>query len=95
MTTTLSPRLVVSDANGVYIPQIYVEGMTEADAEQLNVRYEDVVTCQEGPDNEWYWEAWQNILDKAEFTDEQGVSWYLHQDGDLWECPDGYVWDQI
>lgn len=43
--------------------------------------------------NEWYWEAWQNILNNYKWTEiikntrvEQTFS--LHQDGDLWAIPD-------
>jgi hypothetical protein len=90
-------RLILSDARGVYIPRDFCEGMTESDAQRISVDWQDVQCCQKGPDweddkgqtiyNEWYWEAWQSILDSAEFTDDKGITWHLYQDGDVWECP--------
>jgi len=78
-------RLVLSDANGIYIPQMYCESITEEDAEDMKVNWEDVQVCQSGPDAELYWEAWQTICDAAEITDDNGDEWRLLQNGDLWE----------
>ena len=36
------------------------------------------------PENEWYWEAWHEVLDKAQYIDNQGNIYRLYQDGDLW-----------
>ena len=58
----------------------------------MNIDTSDLAACQDGPDNDWYWEAWDNILNNAEHTDSQGITWRLHQDGDLWEVPDGFEW---
>ena len=75
-------ELLLADRNGVYIPKYFVEQY----ADMWDVNYEDRETCALGPDvdNEWYWEAWQNILDSATYIDEQGKIWHLWQDGDLW-----------
>lgn len=35
------------------------------------------------PDNQFYWETWQEVLDKAYFIDTQGNQFTLYQDGDL------------
>jgi hypothetical protein len=75
------PNLVLSDSHGIYIPQMYC------------VDFKDVQICQAGPDHEWYWEAWQSILDDAHIVSD-GITWRLHQDGDLWEVPDGYEWPE-
>jgi hypothetical protein len=82
-------RLIVADNWGVYIPQRFCEGMDSADSARLNVDHADVLVCQAGPEQEWYWEAWQNILDSATVTDSNGQEWGLYQNGDLWECPIG------
>lgn len=39
-------------------------------------------------DNEFYWETWQEVLDKAYFIDTQGNKFTLHQDGDLFAICD-------
>ena len=35
------------------------------------------------PDHEDYWEAWDTILCDAEYIDENGDTWVLYHDGDL------------
>jgi len=75
-------RLILADAYGIYIPQMYVSGITEADCEALNVDWADVQTCQAGPDQEHYWDAWMAICDSAEWN-ENGDAWHLVQNGDL------------
>ena len=83
-------RLLLSDSHGVYIPQIYCEQLTEDDAANMGVEWSDVVCCQSGPDQEWYWESWQAILDSAEIIEpatlkEDESHWRLIQNGDLWQ----------
>jgi hypothetical protein len=34
-------------------------------------------------EDEEYWQAWEKVLDNAFFVDEQGKTWTLYQDGDL------------
>lgn len=83
-------RLLLSDSHGVYIPQLYCQSLSEEDAKEMSVSYEDVLTCQSGPDEEFYWDAWQGILDSAEITEpatlkEEEIVWRLIQNGDLWQ----------
>jgi hypothetical protein len=87
------PCLVCDDQWGIYIPQRWCDGITESDCAALGIDWHDVETCQSGPDEEWYWEAWQSILDSAAMTDDNGTTWRLYQDGDLWEVPDGFSFD--
>lgn len=84
-------RLILSDGHGVYIPQLFCAGIDATDAERMGINFTDVQCCQAGPKprNEWYWEAWQAILDSAAVVDANGVRWLLYQDGDLWEYPEG------
>lgn len=91
---TPQPALVLLGAHGVYIPQLWCDGMDKADAERIGVSWDDVETCLAGPDTEWYWDAWQSILDSASMVDQHGIQWTLHQDGDLWEVPAGFSFDQ-
>lgn len=88
-------RLLISDRHGIYIPQVYCQQLTEDDAAEYGVQWSDVVCCQSGPDQDWYWESWQAILDVAEW-EEDGETWCLHQNGDLWairadvDLPEGF-----
>jgi hypothetical protein len=93
-TTAAEPALVVSDVHGIYIPQIWCSDITEPDCAALQIQWSDVQTCQAGPDQEWYWEAWTAILDYCSFTDARGIVWTLHQDGDLWEVPEGFTFEE-
>ena len=77
-------RLLLSDSNGVYIPQLYCQSLSEEEAEESGISWQDVLTCQSGPDEELYWEAWQQICDSAEWK-EDGEMWRLLQNGDLWQ----------
>lgn len=75
-------QLLLSDSHGVYIPKLYCESLAKSDAKELGVPWEAVETCQHGPDEEHYWEAWQEILNSA-CWEENGADWVLVQNGDL------------
>ena len=77
--------LMMSDSYGVYIPHHFLDcrigwhGIAPEDAEIIA----------QGPDHEWYWEAWDSVLNNAFWIDAEGHRFTLHQDGDLWAiCPD-------
>lgn len=90
-------RLLLSDSYGIYIPQVYCDGLSAEDAEAMGVDWQDVQICQSGPDSdqsgpdsELYWDAWQSVLDSAEITEpatlkEEESVWRLVQNGDLWQ----------
>lgn len=75
-------KLLLSDSHGTYIPQIYCSDITEEDCEDLSISWEDVKVCQQGPDSELYWDAWQSILDSAEYEEDR-IMWRLVQNSDL------------
>lgn len=85
---------LLSDARGIYIPRDFVESFSieckEEDKESAKagkawqgISAQSVIDCQD-PDNEWYWDSWIDILDRAYWLDENGNKWSLLQDGDLW-----------
>jgi hypothetical protein len=76
-------QLLLGDSHGRFIPQLYCSDISEDDCEDFSISWEDVRLCQSGPDEELYWEAWQSILDSAEY-EEGGEMWRLLQNGDLW-----------
>jgi hypothetical protein len=76
-------QLLLCDSHGIYIPKLWSWGVSEDDCEDFSISWEDVKLCQSGPDEELYWEAWQSILDSAEY-EEGGEMWRLLQNGDLW-----------
>ena len=79
-------NILLNDSRGVYIPQCFAESF---DTNEWSVRAEDADILKAGPDHEWYWEAWDNALNSAVFTDDDGMQWRLWQDGDLFAiCED-------
>lgn len=86
------PILYLSDSRGVYIPRDFA---AETRPECIKgARPEDLAILADGPDSEWYWDAWAAICDNATVTDhDTGVTYTLHQDGDLWLLPPGWSVD--
>lgn len=74
-------ELLVSDNRGVYIPQTFAENFDLS--VWKNIDPKDIETLKEGPDAEWYWEAWESVLNSASYV-KNGQAWFLYQDGDLW-----------
>lgn len=82
--------LILSDNRGQYIPRDFIcDTFNEIDVdhcaawgltESNKTQWQDAAH----PAREWYWEAWQWILDNAKFTDSNGDVFTLYQDGDLW-----------
>jgi hypothetical protein len=73
-------NLVLSDIRGVYIPRDFVNNF-DLDKWHIDTKYIDFLSS---PDNEFYWEYWDEVLSNAYFIDESGNKWYLWQDGYLW-----------
>ena len=73
-------ELLLNSARGVYIPQNFVECF---DANEWHLSQYDVKELS-NPANEFYWDAWNSVLDTAYFVDNEGNKWTLFQDGDLW-----------
>lgn len=82
--------LLLSDARGVYIPRDFAQGF---DFEKWGVSEEDATILAQGPDHEWYWETWENVLNTADFELE-GWTYRLHQDGNLWAYCDDLMSDE-
>jgi hypothetical protein len=75
-------QILLSDSHGIYIPQLYCSSLDKTDCANLSIDWNDVQVCQSGPDAPTYWDAWQSILDAAEWN-ENGNEWRLYQSGDL------------
>lgn len=83
--------LLCDGHHGVYIPQLMAWRLYDAG---WTVNPDDVTVCDAGPDDFDYWETWAHILDNATFTDENGYTWQLYQDGDLWAVCDNLMTDE-
>ena len=71
-------QLLIPDQCGIYIPKIFCEEYAD---QFQGIDPEDIETCQD-PNNEWYWDSWQNILDNA-YVVQDGKKYILWQDCDL------------
>ena len=76
-------ELLLDGDRGIYLPRDFCDLCLGSSA-WSGYNKDDVKTVLNGPDNEWYWEAWQNILDSAVYTDpETGDKWFVYQDDSL------------
>lgn len=80
--------LILSDARGVYIPRDFVtDNYNEIAGDHCaawGIKPEDAEILASGPDHEFYWETWDDVLQNAKYTDKDGNTYFLSQDGDLW-----------
>ena len=88
-------NLILSDARGFYIPRDFLtDNYNEIDEKHCKAwgltdqNKEQWMDCAD-PENEWYWDAWDWILNNAKFVDENGNVYRLWQDGNLW----GYCYE--
>lgn len=89
--TKPEPMLWLSDARGVYIPRDFAASFVDRARAVSGVSDEDWAILDEGPDHDWYWEAWSDVCDNAIVTD--GTDQYtVYQDGDCWLIPVGMEW---
>ena len=77
----MTRELMCDECNGVHIPRVWTNN-TENIWGIPEEKWEEMQSM--SPDHEWYWEAWQEILDMAKHVDQEGNTWRLYQDGDLW-----------
>ena len=74
-------NLLFTDARGIFIPRDFV----------LTFHLEKFTGISEWAENQCkneenanYWDAWDSILNNAEYVDIDGNKYSLYQDGDLW-----------
>lgn len=90
-------ELLLDECRGRFIPRDFVNGFKISDVRVPeggpvpNVWYgvgvADIEHCSDY-DSEWYWHAWDDILNNAWLVDENGIRWTLYQDGSLFVVPE-------
>ena len=88
----VTTKLLVSDAHGIHIPSIFastVSNVCDTEGEELKGEMLVDMSLIKNPDNEMYWEAWDNVLENVyvyeEANNSMGFELYsLHHNGDLW-----------
>ena len=75
-------EILLNDSRGVYIPQNFAENFIMSDwgvADDTR----DILLAGPTSENEWYWEAWEQVLNNASYVDAGLNTWRLWQEGDL------------
>lgn len=80
--------LLIDSHHGQYIPQIAAEILTDWD-----IGSQDLETLSAGPEDPYYWDTWDRVLNNAIRVDEDGLRWQLYQDSDLWAYCDELMTD--
>lgn len=78
--------LFADSARGVYIPQHFAESIQRDLV--TGVTEDDWRILEAGPEDELYWEAWNDVEQSAVVHAPEGVDYYLYQDDDLWLVPE-------
>lgn len=75
---------ILLDSNrGVYIPRDFAEGFKFSEYGWRNVKQEDLNILKKGPEHEWYWETWYDVVNNTYYIDSDGNHWNLWENGDL------------
>ncbi len=83
-------EILADSSRGRYIPQHFAEA---CDMEAWGVKPEDAAILLAGPDHEWYWATWDDVLQYSTFADAEGNVWCLYQDGDLFAIRDDHEFE--
>lgn len=86
--------LWLSDTRGRYIPRDFAKSFADRAKSVSGVSDEDWVILEAGPDHELYWDTWDEITNYGDVTvtDENGIEYFVYQDGDCWLIPKGMEW---
>lgn len=79
--------LFCEDSSGIYIPQRFANEILRSSV--LGVSPYDWQILAAGPDNELYWQVWDDVMKHAIVINRKtGITYTLYQDGDLWLIPE-------
>lgn len=84
-----SAVLIADSHHGIYTPKLVVDGeLSNTTWDWSGVDKEDIKSIQNGPDDDWYWDAWANVIDNVSITGLDGTKYFLYQNDDLWAIPE-------
>jgi hypothetical protein len=91
--TVRQPELFVDSHHGIYSWQIAVKSLLPKYQKQIEKQVGKwaIDTVKEGPDNEEYWDAVNEIDSNVCFTNETGQKLYLMTREDIWLIPACYM----
>lgn len=82
--------LLIDGNRGIHIPRKF---RTNFDFKAWNLNPDDFQEL-ESIDHPHYWDAWDDLMKAAYFTDDKGKKWSLYQDDDLFAVSENHVWDE-
>lgn len=82
-------KCIIDSSRGIYIPQAFAEQFEG----WHGIDPDDLAILLEGPDHPDYWEAWDAVLSSASYADDDGHTWTLYQDGDLFAVRDDHEFE--
>jgi hypothetical protein len=82
--------LFLDDHRGIYIPRDFAASVVR---ERVVGVTDESYAYLADPSSESYWDAWQEVCDKATLTGTDGTIYHLYQDGALWLVPAGMEMD--
>lgn len=82
-------ELLIPDSYGIYIPKHF---WSNFDFKKWNLNKADYSELS-SPDNDYYWDYWDDLLYNAHHIDDNNTYWYLHQNGDLFAITEHEVMD--
>lgn len=83
--------LLVNSSFGVYLPSAFMERYADHIVTEgifTNKEFQEIKTDLEDPNNEFYWDSWQDLEGKALLVID-GKRYTICQNEDLWAIPEG------
>lgn len=72
--------LLIDCCLGIYIPSKFYHNF---DWSKWSINKDDYPSLAD-PDNEFYWDDWEDVLREAKYRNEKGTVYSLYHDDDLW-----------
>ncbi len=92
MKTADKMELLFDGNRGIYIPQLFAKQCNPENSYWVwnHQEHKDDLS---NPENEFYWETWQTVMDEAYYLNpDNGKKYVLCEDeGNLWAVLEGYV----
>ena len=93
MRKLLAVEILLSDARGQYIPRDFTTTYNLTQWGYAAQQAIEISNDLSNPENEYYWDAWETILNNAKHTTPEGNAYRLHHDGDLFAICDELMTD--
>lgn len=82
--------ILLDGSVGIYLPREFAKHFAK---DWQGIDPDDLEILRAGPDHEWYWETWDDVLATASYADDDGHTWTLFQDGDLFAVRDDHEFE--